>query len=65
MASDMWSMGFRSPVLAIVAAMNEEEGIGLTLSELKRHLGKPWIIVVDGKSSDRTVEVAKIGRAHV
>ena len=59
MASDMWSMGFRSPVLAIVAAMNEEEGIGLTLSELKRHLGKPWIIVVDGKSSDRTAEVAK------
>lgn len=55
----MWSMGFRSPVLAIVAAMDEEEGIGLTLSELKRHLGKPWIIVVDGKSRDRTAEVAK------
>jgi dolichol-phosphate mannosyltransferase len=46
-------------VLAIIAALNEEHGIGLTIAELRRYLEKPWILVVDGKSQDRTVEVAK------
>ena len=39
--------------------MNEEEGIGLTIAELKEHLGKAKILVVDGNSVDRTVESAK------
>jgi dolichol-phosphate mannosyltransferase len=43
----------------ILAALNEEEGIGLTISELRAYLGKPRILVVDGRSTDRTVEIAK------
>jgi dolichol-phosphate mannosyltransferase len=49
----------RRQVLAVVAALNEEEGIGLTIAELRQHLEKPWVLVVDGNSFDRTVEVAK------
>ncbi len=43
----------------IVAALNEEAGIGLTIAELKDNLDSPHILVVDGNSSDRTVEIAK------
>lgn len=43
----------------VIAALNEEEGIGLTIAELQTHLNDPRILVVDGWSSDRTVEVAK------
>jgi glycosyltransferase involved in cell wall biosynthesis len=43
----------------IIAALNEEEGIGLTISELIDILHNPRLLVVDGKSTDRTVEVAK------
>jgi dolichol-phosphate mannosyltransferase len=43
----------------IIAALNEEEGIGLTIFELKKTLKHPRILVVDGRSSDRTVEIAK------
>ena len=43
----------------LIAALNEEEGIGLTIAELKQYLGAPKVLVVDGKSSDRTVAVAK------
>jgi len=50
---------YQNSVLAILAALNEEEGIGLTIAELKRYLDNPWILVVDGKSHDRTVEIAK------
>jgi dolichol-phosphate mannosyltransferase len=46
-------------VLAVVAALNEEEGIGLTIAELRQHLENLTILVVDGHSVDRTVEVAK------
>lgn len=52
-------------VLAVIAALNEEQGIGLTISELRHYLEKPWILVVDGKSDDRTVEVAKDQYADV
>jgi dolichol-phosphate mannosyltransferase len=55
----MFGEGYRGSVLAIVAALNEEEGIGLTIAELRQYLEKPWILVVDGKSTDRTVEIAK------
>jgi glycosyltransferase involved in cell wall biosynthesis len=47
------------PTQLIVAALNEEDGIGLTLSEFLNHLGGPRVLVVDGHSVDRTVEVAK------
>jgi glycosyltransferase involved in cell wall biosynthesis len=43
----------------IIAALNEEEGIGLTIAELMDTLNHPPILVVDGRSTDRTVEVAK------
>ena len=43
----------------VIAALNEEEGIGLTIAELADNLGNPHVLVVDGKSTDRTVEVAK------
>jgi dolichol-phosphate hexosyltransferase len=43
----------------IIAALNEEEGIGLTIAELRQHVDDLHIFVVDGKSTDRTVQVAK------
>ncbi len=43
----------------LIAALNEEEGIGLTISELNKTLKNTRILVVDGRSTDRTVEVAK------
>jgi len=43
----------------IIAALNEEEGIGLTIAEMIDTLGTPRVLVVDGNSTDRTVEVAK------
>jgi dolichol-phosphate hexosyltransferase len=39
--------------------MNEEEGIGLTITELLDSVDNVSLIIVDGKSTDRTVEVAK------
>ena len=48
-----------SSTQVIVAALNEEAGIGLTITELKDNLDSPHIIVVDGHSRDRTAEIAK------
>jgi glycosyltransferase involved in cell wall biosynthesis len=49
----------------IIPALNEEEGIAYTISELKTYLGNPRILVIDGKSTDRTVEIAKNMGAEV
>lgn len=46
-------------VLVIVATLNEEEGIGPTLADLRDALEDPRFLVVDGNSMDRTVEIAK------
>ena len=43
----------------IIAALNEEEGIGLTIGELLDTLGCPRVLVVDGRSTDRTLEIAQ------
>ena len=43
----------------IIAALNEAPGIGLTIAEMKDTLSEIPVLVVDGKSSDRTVEIAK------
>jgi len=43
----------------IIAALNEEPGIGPTISELSEQFSNARILVVDGNSRDRTVEVAK------
>lgn len=48
-----------SPLAVVVAAYNEEEGIVPTLCELKEFLHQPNLLVVDGNSSDRTLELAK------
>jgi len=43
----------------IVAALNEEHGIGPTLTEFLDNVSTPHVLVVDGHSIDRTVEIAK------
>ena len=43
----------------VVAALNEENGIGLTLLELLDNVPTSHVLVVDGHSVDRTVEIAK------
>jgi dolichol-phosphate mannosyltransferase len=48
-----------SSIQVIVVALNEEQGIGPTIAELKDTLDSPRILVVDGHSSDKTVEIAK------
>ena len=52
-------------VLVIIAALNEEEGIGLSLAELRLVLEDSRFLVVDGNSVDRTVEFAKEMGAEV
>jgi dolichol-phosphate mannosyltransferase len=52
-------------IVFLIAALNEEEGIGLTLSELKKLPGDPYLLVVDGNSSDGTIEVAKDLKAEI
>jgi glycosyltransferase involved in cell wall biosynthesis len=59
-------MGSRpSRVSVVVAALNEEKGIGPTLEELQSVLTDSHMVVVDGNSVDRTVEIAKNMGAHV
>lgn len=43
----------------VIAALNEEKGIGLTLLEILQNIHPERILVIDGHSCDRTVEVAK------
>jgi glycosyltransferase involved in cell wall biosynthesis len=49
----------------VIAALNEEAGIGYTLSEIKHVLDDPFFLVVDGNSSDGTAKVAKDHAAEV
>jgi glycosyltransferase involved in cell wall biosynthesis len=46
-------------ISVLIAALNEEEGIGLTLDELQKNLNNPQLIVIDGKSVDYTVKIAE------
>jgi dolichol-phosphate hexosyltransferase len=48
-----------SLVQIVIAARNEEEGVGPTISELLHYLGDCRVLVVDGWSTDKTVELAK------
>jgi len=43
----------------VIAALNEEQGIGLTIAEMKDILGNIPTLVVDGNSTDKTVQLAK------
>jgi len=49
----------KSAISVLIATLNEEEGIGPTLEELQKVLNDPYLIVVDGNSVDRTIEIAK------
>jgi dolichol-phosphate mannosyltransferase len=49
----------------IIAALNEELGVGLTITELSRNLHSYRVLVVDGNSHDRTVEIAKDCGANI
>jgi len=51
--------GAPESVVVIIAAINEERGIGSTLAGLKRILRNASYLVVDGNSTDRTVYVAE------
>jgi glycosyltransferase involved in cell wall biosynthesis len=43
----------------VIAAYNEEEGIAPTITEYKKIISEAQIIVVDGNSSDRTIELSE------
>lgn len=47
------------PTEVLIAALNEEDGVGPTIFELSESIHAQRILLVDGHSQDRTVEVAK------
>jgi glycosyltransferase involved in cell wall biosynthesis len=49
----------KPPVLVLMAAWNEEKGIGPTVLEMKQVLSECKVLVVDGNSKDQTAIVAK------
>jgi dolichol-phosphate mannosyltransferase len=51
--------------LVILATLNEEKGLGPTLTEIENHLAYPLVLVVDGRSTDQTVKVAESRGAQV
>ena len=53
------------PTNVFIAALNEEEGVGATIAELSENINADRILVIDGHSHDRTVEVAKDHGAEV
>jgi len=53
------AMQSRYSAQVIIAALNEAPGIGLTIAEMKDILGELSVLVVDGRSSDRTAEIAE------
>ena len=53
------------PINIFIAALNEEEGVGATISELSENIHAKRILVIDGHSHDRTVEVAKDHGAEI
>jgi len=48
-----------SDVVVLIPTLNEEEGLAPTVLEVMQFLVSPYVLVVDGNSSDRTVDVAK------
>ena len=47
------------PINVFIAALNEEEGVGATISELSDNLNVNRFLLIDGHSHDRTVDIAK------
>jgi glycosyltransferase involved in cell wall biosynthesis len=54
-----------SGILVLIAARDEEDGVGPTLAELRAILKDAKMVVVDGGSRDKTVAIAKDHGAHV
>jgi len=57
--------GKKPKVTVIIPTLNEEKSIGQTLDEIDRDFAKVEILIVDGLSKDRTVEIAKSKGARV
>ena len=55
----------RPSVSVIIRTLNEEESIGATLESIARIKGELEVIVADGGSVDRTVEIARQFGARV
>lgn len=49
----------------LIPTLNEESGIGPTIIELIEKLGNQHILIIDGNSCDKTVEVAKRSGAEI
>src|SRR5512136_2347157 len=45
-------------IQVILPTLIEEEDVGPTIADLQAHLNEPRVLVVDGRSIDRTVEFA-------
>lgn len=52
-------------IAVLIATLNEEEGIAPTMEELRGVLDDACYLVVDGRSVDKTVEIAKKAGAKV
>ncbi|MCL4430451.1 MAG: glycosyltransferase family 2 protein [Chloroflexi bacterium] len=52
-------MEIGSNISVVIATLNEEEGIGPTIDEMQKVLKNAYLVVVDGNSVDRTIEIAK------
>jgi len=46
-------------IVVLIAALNEEQGIAPTLTEFRETLEDSTYLIVDGSSTDRTVEIAR------
>ena len=55
----------RQLINIFIAALNEEEGVGATISELSDNINAKRILLIDGHSHDRTVEIAKEHGAEI
>jgi dolichol-phosphate mannosyltransferase len=59
---DYLARNVKCEVVVLIPTFNEAEGLAPTVLEVKRFLGEPYILVVDGNSTDGTVDVAmKLG----
>lgn len=59
------SKGKKPRVTVIIPTLNEEKSIGQTLDEIPKDFANLEIMIVDGLSKDRTVEIAKEKGARV
>ncbi len=58
-------MKISSNISVVIATLNEEEGTGPTIDEMQTVMKSPYIVIVDGNSVDRTIEIAKNMGANV